>query len=46
MNGDGIANNITVLGATHYVNDGRLVVALSGRGNGAFRINYTVILVE
>lgn len=46
MNGDGIANNITVLGATHYGNDGRLVVALSSNGGGAFRINYTVILVE
>lgn len=46
MNGDGIANNITVLGVTHYDNDGRLVVALSGNGNGAFRINYTVVLVE
>lgn len=46
MNGDGIANNITVLGATYYGNDGKLVVALSSNGNGAFRINYTVILVE
>lgn len=46
MNGDGIANNITVLGATHYGDNGRLVVALSGRGNGSFRINYTVILVD
>lgn len=46
MNGDGIANNITVLGATHYGDNGRLVVALSSRGNGAFRINYTVILVD
>lgn len=46
MNGDGIANNITVFGATYYGNDGRLVVALSGNGNGAFRINYTVVLVE
>ena len=46
MNGDGIANNITVLGITHYGDDGRLVVALSGNGGGAFRINYTVILAE
>ena len=46
MNGDGIANNITVLGVTHYGNDGKLVVALSSNGNGPFRINYTVILVE
>lgn len=46
MNGDGIANNITVLGITYYGNDGRLVVALSGNGGGAFRINYTVILAE
>lgn len=46
MNGDGIANNITVLGATYYGDNGRLVVALSGKGNGAFRINYTIILVE
>lgn len=46
MNGDGIANNITVMGVTYYGNDGSLVVALGGKGNGAFRINYTVILVE
>lgn len=46
MNGDGIANNITVLGATYYGDNGKLVVALSGRSNGAFRINYTVILVD
>ena len=46
MNGDGIANNITVLGITHYGNDGSLVVALSGNGGGNFRINYTVILAE
>lgn len=46
MNGDGIANNITVLGATYYGDNGSLVVALSARGNGAFRINYTVILVD
>lgn len=46
MNGDGIANNITVLGATYYGNNGDLVVTLSSNGNGAFRINYTVILVE
>lgn len=46
MNGDGIANNITVLGVTHYGNDGSIVVALSGNGNGSFRINYTVVLVE
>ena len=46
MNGDGLANNITVLGATHYYDDGRLVVALSGNGNGPFRINYTVVLGE
>lgn len=46
MNGDGIANNITVLSATYYGNDGHIVVALSGNGNGAFRINYTVVLVE
>ena len=46
MNGDGIANNVTVLGATYYGDDGRLIVGLSRNGNGAFRINYTVILVE
>ena len=46
MNGDGLANNITVLGITHYGDDGRLVVALSSNGGGAFRINYTVILAE
>lgn len=46
MNGDGIANNTTVLGATYYDNDDMLVVALSKNGNGAFRINYTVVLVE
>ncbi len=46
MNGDGITNNITVLGVTYYGNDGKLVVALSENGNGAFRINYTVVLVE
>lgn len=46
MNGDGVANNITVLGVTHYGDDGRLVVALSGNGGGAFRINYTVVLVD
>lgn len=46
MNGDGVANNITVLGATYYGDNGTLVVALSGNGNGPFRINYTVILVE
>ena len=46
MNGDGIANNITVLGVTYYGDDGRLVVALSKNGGGAFRINYTVVLVD
>lgn len=46
MNGDGVANDITVLGVTYYGNDGRLVVALSRNGNGPFRINYTVVLVE
>ena len=46
MNGDARANNITALGVSYYPQDGKLVVALSGNGNGAFRINYTVILVE
>lgn len=46
MNGDGVANNTTVLGVTYYGNDGKLVVALSKNGNGSFRINYTVVLVE
>lgn len=46
MNGDGVANNIIVLGATYYGNNGTLTVSLSGNGNGPFRINYTVILVE
>ena len=46
MNGDAQANNITVLGVSFYPQDSSLVVALSGNGNGAFRINYTVILVD
>jgi hypothetical protein len=46
MNGDGIANNITVFGVTYYGSDNRLVVALSANGNGSFRINYTVVLAE
>ena len=46
MNGDGKANNITVLGVSFYPQNSNLVVALSGNGNGACRINYTVILVE
>lgn len=46
MNGDAIANNITVLGISYFPQDGKLVVALSGNGNGAFRINYTVVLAE
>jgi hypothetical protein len=46
MNGDGMANNITVLGVTYYGDDGRLVAALSSSGCGPFRINYTVILVD
>ena len=46
MNGDGQANNITVFGITYYPSDSALVVALSGNGNGAFRINYTVVLAE
>ena len=46
MNGDGVANNITVLGVTYYGDDGKLVVALSGNGGGSFRINYTVVLVD
>ena len=44
MNGDGSANNITVLGVTFYDKDQTLVVALSGKGKGSFRINYTVVL--
>lgn len=46
MNGDAKANNITALGVSYYPQDRKLVVALSGNGNGAFRINYTVILVD
>lgn len=46
MNGDAKANNITALGVSYYPQDGTLVVGLSGNGNGAFRINYTVILVD
>ena len=46
MNGDAKANNITVLGVSYYPQDGKLVVALSANGSGAFRINYTVILVD
>ena len=45
MNGDGVANDIAVLGATYYGNDDSLFVTLSSSGNGPFRINYTVILV-
>lgn len=41
-----MANNITVLGISYFPQDGKLVVALSGNGNGAFRINYTVVLAE
>lgn len=44
MNGDGMANNITVLGVTFYTNDKSLFVALSAKGSGSFRINYTVVL--
>lgn len=44
MNGDGTANNITVLGVTYYTNDKNLIVALSAKGQGVFRINYTVVL--
>lgn len=46
MNGDGIANNITVLGASYFPQDGKLMVALSGSGSGPFRVNYTVVLAE
>ena len=46
MNGDAKANNITVFGISWYPQDSSLVVALSARGNGTFRINYTVILAE
>lgn len=46
MNGDALANNITVLGISYSPQDGTLAVALSGNGNGAFRINYTVVLAE
>ena len=46
MNGDGVANNITVFGVTYYGSDSRLVVALSANGGGSFRINYTVVLAE
>lgn len=44
MNGDGTANNITVFGVTFYTNDRSLIVALSAKGQGSFRINYTVVL--
>ena len=46
MNGDAEANNITVTGVSFFPQTSELVVALSGNGNGAFRINYTVILVD
>lgn len=46
MNGDANANNITVLGISYFPRDCSLVVALSANGNGAFRINYTVMLAE
>lgn len=46
MNGDAKANNITVFGISYYPQDGELIVALSGNGNGTFRINYTVVLAE
>lgn len=46
MNGDGKANNITVFGVSYYDSDKTLVVALSNKGNGAFRINYTVVLAQ
>ena len=46
MNGDGKANNITVLGVTYYPADQSLVVALSAKSNGSFRINYTVVLAK
>lgn len=46
MNGDGKANNITVFGVTYYPSDQSLVVALSAKGNGSFRINYTVVLAK
>ena len=44
MNGDGKANNTTVFGVTYYSSDKTLVVALSNKGSGSFRINYTVVL--
>lgn len=44
MNGDGKANNTTVFGVTYYSSDKTLVVALSQKGQGSFRINYTVVL--
>lgn len=46
MNGDAKANNITVFGISYYPQDGKLVVALSANGSGAFRINYIVVLAE
>lgn len=46
MNGDAKANNITVFGISYYPQDGKLVVALSANGGGAFRINYIVVLAE
>lgn len=46
MNGDGKANNITVFGVTYYPTDQSLVVALSAKSNGSFRINYTVVLAK
>lgn len=41
-----MANKITVFGISYFPQDGKLVVALSENGNGAFRINYTVVLAE
>lgn len=43
MNGDAKANNVTVLGVSYYPSDLNLVVALSEKGKGNFRLNYTVV---